>query len=747
MTDFGRLTKLRTMSLAEIGSRMGDHLCIAWERQQVRRRRDPETALRERLVPALTHGSDWRAALLSASRSQPPGLFPSLRQQPALAAMLTSEFPAGTARAVLRARRAVNHEVDLFGRAWALGDPIDWHRAPGHDASWPLEYYADLELAGHEGTRGDVKEVWELNRHQFLIDLAKAWLLERDQAYLDAIRRIVTSWIATNPVGMGVNWAGPLEVAYRALSWTWAYGLVRDSLDDATHLAWLGSFGDHGRFLHRHLELYSSPYNHLIGEAAVLYMLGVLFPQFRAADRWRQKGRRILESRLSMQFYQDGGSAEQATVYHHATLGYALLAALAGRFAGEEFAPHVWLTLERATAFSMLMTQPDGRQAAWGDNDDAWPVLFDRTDGWDYRHFLSTGAVLFGRGDFKLVAGRAFEETAWLLGPEAVAQFSAIPTRQPDRTSAVLPSSGYVQLRTDWTADADYASFDCGEQAGGLRTDGVPSSAHGHADCLSVLAGFGGEPVLVDGGYYAYNVERPWERFFRETAAHNTVCVDNRDQAVHLEKLTWTHVPVATREAVGLSGDSLWACASHDGYARTTDGIVHRRTVWLRRGYVVIADELEGRGSHAADVVFQFAPTLLATLHNRWLGAGERYQLHWISTASCAPALYRGGQHPHEGWVAPALFSRVAASRLALTLRFSDPGAVVLSVLIDGARWHVDRGAESGLLEVCLRSRLGLGTEEIAYAVRSELTAPSSRLTINGRAPSREAGSPAASAS
>jgi len=50
------------------------------------------------------------------------------------------------------------------------------------------------------------------------------------------------------------------------------------------------------------------PYNHLIGEAAVLYMLGALFPEFRDATRWRHRGRELLESRLDAKFYGDGGS-------------------------------------------------------------------------------------------------------------------------------------------------------------------------------------------------------------------------------------------------------------------------------------------------------------------------------------------------------------------------------------------------------------------------------------------------------
>ena len=86
--------------------------------------------------------------------------------------------------------------------------------------------------------------------------------------------RLVRSWIAGNPYATGVNWSCALEPAFRVFSWLWAYHLAVDDLDERFHLEWLRGFYDHGRFIERHLELYSSPYNHLIAEAAALYMLG-----------------------------------------------------------------------------------------------------------------------------------------------------------------------------------------------------------------------------------------------------------------------------------------------------------------------------------------------------------------------------------------------------------------------------------------------------------------------------------------
>src|SRR5437762_5063470 len=234
-------------------------------------------------------------------------------------------------------------------------------------------------------------------------------------------------------------------------------------------------------FLHRHLELYASPFNHLVGEATVLYLLGVLFPEFKESLAWRRRGRQVLEERLSQQFHADGGSVEQATLYHHATLGFYLLAALVGRANREEFSSDVWNAIERGIEFSMFLVQPDGFLPVIGDTDDARPIQFERKPLFDFRAYQAVGAVLFNRGDFKTVAGRFHEDALWLVGRDGLAEFDRLEAVPPSRTSVAMKASGYFLLRSDWSSKADYVCFDCGEQAGGLRTDDVPSAAHGHA--------------------------------------------------------------------------------------------------------------------------------------------------------------------------------------------------------------------------------------------------------------------------
>ena len=106
-------------------------------------------------------------------------------------------------------------------------------------------------------------------------------------------------------------------------------------------------------------------------------------------------------------------------------------------------------------------------------------------------------------------------------------------------------------------------------------------AAHGHADALSFTLSVGGEEFLIDPGTYAYHTQERWRRYFRGTAAHNTVRIDGLDQSVPGGNFMWL------RHA--RSACSLWLSSTeqdsfegwHDGYMRLEDPVKHRRLIEL----------------------------------------------------------------------------------------------------------------------------------------------------------------------
>ena len=676
--------KVKSMPAAEVAGRTLYQLGRLTERIQHRTvGLAAASRLHRALRPSATAGENWRHTLLESRRRYRPAFYPGAEARDLMREQFASTYAGQRSASIVWADRALRHEVSFFGAAFNLGERIAWHHDPVSGRRWPRDFYQSISAADSAGAP-DIKYVWELSRHQFVLDLAKAYFLTGNPEYATHARELVLDWQAANPYGIGVNWASPLEPAYRALSWLWAYWLTIDdpTFDPESHARWIEAFYDAGRFLHQHLELYSSPYNHLLGEACALYAIGTAFPEFTESSRWRRRGRDVLINRLPFQFYPDGGSVEQATCYHHASLGFYLLAALLGRANGDPFPEAVWRAIKRGIEFSVAMMQPDGRHPTIGDTDDARPICFERRDLWDYRAFAAVGAVLFDRPDFKCAAGTFPEDALWLLGPRGFETFTALAAA-PAAGSVQLAASGYVVMRSDRSSEADFVCFDCGEQAGGLRHDEVANAAHGHADCLSVIVWLGGRPVLVDAGFFTYNSDRKWERFFRETAAHNTIRVDRQDQARHLEKMAWSHAPRATLHSWWCTADQGAAVGSHDGFQRMEHGILHWRAVWLRSGgYVVIRDELRGLGAHHAELNYQLAPMTGTLANGAFLAEGE-FEVRVRSDRELAATVACGGPEPQDGWVARSLGLRQAAPRLTFAGPFQAPGLVALTVVAD----------------------------------------------------------------
>jgi len=94
-----------------------------------------------------------------------------------------------------------------------------------------------------------------------------------------------------------------------------------------------------------------------------------------------------------------------------------------------------------------------------------------------------------------------------------------ITARSVPDEQTVFDASGYYKLY----AGESTLLFDCG-QIGPAYMGG-----HAHCDCLSFELTRGGKTVFANSGTYQY--QGRLRQFFRSTAAHNTVMVDDREQA------------------------------------------------------------------------------------------------------------------------------------------------------------------------------------------------------------------------
>ena len=562
-----------------------------------------------------------------------------------------------------------------MGIDFAVNDPIPWQQDPQTGRDWPSAFYADIRIpfcdgTGSQGAAGDMKYVWELNRHEFLIDCAKAFYLTGESRYARQVFDLIASWSQANPYLRGVNWAGPLEVAVRSLSWLWAYQFCRHWQDvtPETHLDLVKSFYRHGAYLYRHLEVYRSPNNHLVGEATALYLLGCFFPEFDESPAWRERGWQVLVAEPARQFFEDGGSTEQAISYHHYCLGFFLLAMLTRLRQGQTVPEDVWKRLEAAFEFSMWMTTGDGSVPRIGDADDSRSIRLGPAPIWDFRNLLALGAVVFRRADMKAVAGLFSEDSLWLTGVAGHDTYQQLQAQFPAATSRVFPDSGYAILRSGWGPEDHHLCFDGGPIGVGLHATDIPCFTHGHADLLSVNVSAFGKPLLVDAGFYTFNGSPDWHRYCRDVAGHSTVRVDGASQARLSVANHWS--------CVAAPGPLLWRTSehreivegSHTGFYGVKDRIRHHRSiVWNgdSHGWLIF-DRLEGEGEHFVELFFHFAPGRADVLpETDGVAVETDDHLHAVlkrlDSFPLSTEVKMGGAGPEEGWIATSYGRREPA--------------------------------------------------------------------------------------
>ena len=210
-------------------------------------------------------------------------------QIPAIIATVRKELPETAAAIQNYADSICAHRFDLLGyQQLEYGEKIDWHldavnqrRAPRK--SWYRIAYLDFD------TVGDSKIIWELNRHQHLVTLAKAFHLTGNGKYLGELLAQWYDWRENNPYPIGINWASSLEVALRSISWLWIWELLRgcESIPQNFHRDLQRELALAGRHIELFLSTYFAPNTHLLGEGLALFFIGTLAPALSKASHWQ----------------------------------------------------------------------------------------------------------------------------------------------------------------------------------------------------------------------------------------------------------------------------------------------------------------------------------------------------------------------------------------------------------------------------------------------------------------------------
>jgi len=545
-------------------------------------------------------GSQPHPLLRNPGTERKGQFFFSADDLPVRARLLRDQLGEDVEKIIRQAGEITNHRFRLLGyEGLEYGPEIDWHRDAVNGIRAPLRPAHKIAFLDYSLV-GDHKVIWELNRHQHLVTLAKAWVLTREEKYATELLSQWYSWKRANPYPLGINWASSLEAAFRSLSWLWVRFLLSDcpivpatfEHDLLTLLALNGSF------IERYLSTYFSPNTHLLGELTALFFIGMLCPQISKAEGWRRLGWNGLLSEANRQVRSDGVYFEQSLYYHVYALDLFLHARTLAAVNGMEAVNAFDTVLQKMLVFLQTMAQA-GPPQTFGDDDGGRVFNPGRNRCELLTDPLVLGSVIFERADLATVP--ITEEAVWIFGERAFALSNGNATRPSLRSASFEDAGIYVIASSE--RHALHMVIDAGPM-------GVGQAGHGHADALSLTVSLDQRRWLIDPGTFTYLPATGRDRF-RGTSAHNTWIVDGLDQADSRGPFAWSAIPDIRRDRWVTGETFTLFSAQHNGYRRLRNPVIHRRFVFHLQGrFWLVRDLLQGCGIHNCAISWHFAPDL-----------------------------------------------------------------------------------------------------------------------------------------
>jgi hypothetical protein len=419
-------------------------------------------------------------------------------------------------------------------------------------------------------------EEWRIEWSKFYygLDLANAFCDSGEPRFASAWERLVRSWIKKVPIGSDSS-----DVAARRMqNWTCAWSLFTSypgfaGLEEGTATKILLSVADHVDYVREHLtpEVFR---NHRTLELYALFIVALAFPQIDPSSELLGFTISELHRNLMEGFRSDGVHREQSTHYHLVVLRSLVGARENARRFELDLPDGFDPLLERACEFALHCHRPDGITCALSD-----------ADSGSYPEVLKLAGWLLDRPDFTYAA------TAGVEGKPPFDRFVG------------FPEAGYYFQRSGWGTADEYREerflvFDCGPLGDG---------GHGHYDLLNVEIFARGTPLIVDPGRYTYSeAGSNLRRWFKGTAAHNTVIVDGMDQTPYRKgrpgERTADGVFVGRRTASGF--DILEGTAHSPCY----DAVHTRSVLFIADEYWIIEDRLTASTPHRYDLRWHLSP-------------------------------------------------------------------------------------------------------------------------------------------
>ena len=477
---------------------------------------------------------------------------------------------------IVDAERIIKGEIRYFAYHWKnVYTPPNWFLNPFNNKEYPNRNLHWTKLPDFNASVGDIKNIWEASRFEWVVTLSRAYAVTGDLRYLITLNNWISDWINKNPLNTGPNWKCGQEAAIRVFNLINATNILKQTERPTQSLTDLIYFHLE-RINNNILYAIAQDNNHGTSEAAGLFIGGIFlskfnFKKYPKTGKYAKNGRYWLEKRVSKLIEADGSFSQHSVTYHRVMLDTLCFAEFwKSKLNVKNFSTSFYKKAEAATHWLELLSDKESGDAPnLGSNDGALLLNVHSCSYRDFRPTLQLARRLFVNSS----GNRSSNELLDCLDLE-----NERNTIQRHYSSITL-KSGYtfIYSRNSWALVRwPYFRF-------------RPS----HNDVMHFDLWFKGRNVICDSGTYSYNpTSNEIQLDYKSVHFHNTVSFDGKEQMPKIGRFLfgkWLKAGLISEIQHNNNGSQEWFGSYKDNHRN-----YHSRCVKVSEDNWEITDTLSG---------------------------------------------------------------------------------------------------------------------------------------------------------
>ncbi len=245
---------------------------------------------------------------------------------------------------------------------------------------------------------GDIKNIWELSRFNWLGSLALAYSVTNNNKYLNTINNWVNDWYNKNLPNQGPNWRCGQETSIRALNLLLANEIIGSSKNDSGLIDLLKNHIN--RIESTKFYAIAQNNNHGITEGIALFLLGEFLWKKTKDKKYKsisKKGRKLIHNQIEVLIMKDGSFCQYSITYHRMILDLlSINEIMIRRWNLEPFSELFYSRIELAINwFSNFIDPISGDAPNMGANDGTYLFNYNNNYYRDFRPTLFLACSIF----------------------------------------------------------------------------------------------------------------------------------------------------------------------------------------------------------------------------------------------------------------------------------------------------------------------------------------------------------------